>query len=168
MVDSAGGGLDSRFVGLLRQTLVAWSVVLAGSWLVGCADDTVTGVGMSDSASGGTSSTTDITPATITLDDTVGTGVATMAGTGTDTGIDPDSTGTDTATDTDTDTSTDTDTGEPVEPGRAGGAFVNSGSHEGTSPGYRLIFTFGQSTQNQDTMASPGYRLRGGLVPATQ
>ncbi len=133
-----------------------------GCLLLGaCADDTVTGVSNSDSASGGTSGTTDIAPGTITADET---GVGTVAGTGTgsDTGPDPDSTG------TTTDTDTDTDTGEPADPGHGGGAFVNSGSHVGTSPGFRLLFTFGQSTQNQNTMTSPGYRLRGGFVPATQ
>lgn len=156
---------DSGLVVFLRRTLAVLGVVLVSSSLVACADDTVTGASMSDSASGGSSSTTDIAPGTITLDDT---GVATIGGTGTgtssDTGVDPDTTGTSTGPGTDT----DTDTGEPMDPGHAGGAFVNAGSHEGTSPGYRLVFTFGQSTQNQNTLASPGYRLRGGLVPATQ
>lgn len=146
----------------MQRKLATFVAMLGCCLAVGCADDTVSGASMSDSASGGTSSTTDIAPGTITVDDT---GVGTMAGTGTgsDTGIDPDSTGTSTGTDTETGT-----TGEPVDPGHGGGAFVNSGTHEGTSPGYHLLFTFGQSTQNQNTMTSPGYRLRGGFVPATQ
>lgn len=34
------------------------------------------------------------------------------------------------------------------------------------SPNYRLVHTFGQPTQNQETTKSPGYRLQGGLVGA--
>lgn len=34
------------------------------------------------------------------------------------------------------------------------------------SPGYKMIFTFGQPTQNQGKTTSPGYRIQGGLVGA--
>ena len=35
------------------------------------------------------------------------------------------------------------------------------------SPNYKMVFTFGQPTQNQGTTTSPGYRMQGGLVGAT-
>ena len=34
------------------------------------------------------------------------------------------------------------------------------------SPNYRMVFTFGQPTQNQGKTTSPGYRMQGGLVGA--
>ena len=34
------------------------------------------------------------------------------------------------------------------------------------SPGYKLVWTMGQSTQNQSKMSSAGYRLQGGLIGA--
>ncbi|MBK9263693.1 MAG: hypothetical protein IPM54_28305 [Polyangiaceae bacterium] len=45
-------------------------------------------------------------------------------------------------------------------------AFVNAGEVS-KSPGYKLVWTMGQSTQNQSTMSSDGYRLQGGLIGAT-
>jgi hypothetical protein len=36
-----------------------------------------------------------------------------------------------------------------------------------TSPNYKMVFTFGQPTQNQGKTTSPGYRMQGGLVGAT-
>lgn len=44
-------------------------------------------------------------------------------------------------------------------------ALVNGGT-QATSAGYRMVFTLGQSTQNQGGMTSPGYRMQGGLVGA--
>jgi hypothetical protein len=35
-----------------------------------------------------------------------------------------------------------------------------------TSPGYKMVFTFGQPTQNQGKTTSPGYRMQGGLIGA--
>ena len=35
------------------------------------------------------------------------------------------------------------------------------------SPNYKMVFTFGQPTQNQGATKSPGYQLNGGLVGAT-
>jgi hypothetical protein len=35
-----------------------------------------------------------------------------------------------------------------------------------SSPNYRMVFTFGQPTQNQGTTTSPSYRLQGGLIGA--
>jgi hypothetical protein len=35
-----------------------------------------------------------------------------------------------------------------------------------SSPSYRMVFTFGQPTQNQGTTTSPGYRMQGGLIGA--
>lgn len=34
------------------------------------------------------------------------------------------------------------------------------------SPGYKLVFTFGQSSTNQEKTTSPSYRLQGGLIGA--
>jgi hypothetical protein len=34
------------------------------------------------------------------------------------------------------------------------------------SPNYRMVFTFGQPTQNQGKTTSPSYRVQGGLVGA--
>jgi hypothetical protein len=34
------------------------------------------------------------------------------------------------------------------------------------SPGYKMIFTLGQPTQNQNKTTSPGYRMQGGLIGA--
>lgn len=35
-----------------------------------------------------------------------------------------------------------------------------------SSPSYRMVFTFGQPTQNQGKTTSPGYRMQGGLIGA--
>lgn len=35
------------------------------------------------------------------------------------------------------------------------------------SPGYKMVFTLGQPTQNQTKTTSPGYRMQGGLIGAT-
>src|SRR5262245_44094583 len=43
--------------------------------------------------------------------------------------------------------------------------FVSAGEVS-KSPSYKLVFTFGQSTQNQEKTTSPSYRLQGGLVGA--
>lgn len=42
-------------------------------------------------------------------------------------------------------------------------SFVNAGTVS-QSPSYRLIWSFGQQTQNLNTMGSPGYTLRGGHI----
>src|SRR5262245_48017735 len=43
--------------------------------------------------------------------------------------------------------------------------FVTAGEVS-KSPSYKLVFTFGQSTQNQEKTTSPSYRLQGGLIGA--
>jgi hypothetical protein len=43
---------------------------------------------------------------------------------------------------------------------------VNAG-HIISSPNFRLVFTLGQPTQNQDRTDSPNFALRGGLIGAT-
>lgn len=35
------------------------------------------------------------------------------------------------------------------------------------SPGYKMVFTLGQPTQNQTKTTSPSYRMQGGLIGAT-
>ncbi len=35
------------------------------------------------------------------------------------------------------------------------------------SPNFTMIFTFGQSTQNQGRTTSPGYQMQGGVIGAT-
>ncbi len=42
---------------------------------------------------------------------------------------------------------------------------VSSGNYS-TSPNYKLVWTMGQSTQNQGKGTSPNFRLQGGLVGA--
>jgi hypothetical protein len=42
---------------------------------------------------------------------------------------------------------------------------VNSGD-VCKSPGYKMVFTLGQPTQNQSKTTSPGYRMQGGLIGA--
>ena len=57
--------------------------------------------------------------------------------------------------------------GGPVtDAGAPGQSFVSAGGTL-TSPGYRVVFTMGQSTQNQQPMSSPSYQLQGGLIGAT-
>lgn len=60
--------------------------------------------------------------------------------------------------------------------GGGGGGMTADNGHSATetvtagevakSPGYKMIFTFGQPTQNQGKSSSPGYRIQGGLVGA--
>ncbi|NUP08470.1 MAG: hypothetical protein HOW73_20665 [Polyangiaceae bacterium] len=54
----------------------------------------------------------------------------------------------------------------PPEPGPPGNALVSAGDYV-SSPNYKLVFTMGQSTQNQSKMTSPNYRLQGGLIGST-
>jgi hypothetical protein len=42
-----------------------------------------------------------------------------------------------------------------------------SGGEVSKSPNYKMVFTFGQPTQNQGTTTSPSYRVQGGLIGAT-
>ncbi len=56
--------------------------------------------------------------------------------------------------------------GLPGNPGHAGSELVNAGE-VCESQGYRLVYTLGQPTTNQETMTSTGYRLQGGFVGAT-
>ncbi|MBK9264916.1 MAG: hypothetical protein IPM54_34685 [Polyangiaceae bacterium] len=56
-------------------------------------------------------------------------------------------------------------TGGMVNYGPPGQDFVTAGNVS-KSPGYRLEWTFGQSTTNQSKSSSPGYRLQGGLIGA--
>lgn len=54
----------------------------------------------------------------------------------------------------------------PIEHGPGASSFVSAGGIC-ESKGYRMVFTFGQSTTNQNGSTSPSYRLQGGLVGAT-
>lgn len=57
--------------------------------------------------------------------------------------------------------------GGPItDAGSPGQAFVSAGGTL-TSPNYSVVFTMGQSTQNQQQMSSPSYQLQGGLIGAT-
>lgn len=51
----------------------------------------------------------------------------------------------------------------PVETGRTAVDVVSSGG-VASSGKYRLVFTLGQSTQNQGAMSSQQHRLQGGLI----
>ena len=99
-------------------------------------------------------------------------GSSTTTGTGSTTTGDT-TTGTTTGSTT---TSSSTGTGMGGEGGQGGenpgdsGAqsteFVSAGD-VATSQSYRLVFTMGQPTQNQEIMTSPNHRLIGGFVGAT-
>lgn len=55
--------------------------------------------------------------------------------------------------------------GSMMSHGPAAQDIVSSGEVS-KSPSYKLVWTLGQSTQNQSKMSSAGYRLQGGLVGA--
>ncbi len=55
--------------------------------------------------------------------------------------------------------------GGAVAYGPAASDLVNAGG-VASSPGYKMVFTLGQSTQIQATSTSPSYRMQGGLVGA--
>lgn len=56
--------------------------------------------------------------------------------------------------------------GTPPVAGAPGGELVNGGDVM-KSPSYKMIMTFGQPSQNQGTQTSSGYKMRGGLIGAT-
>jgi len=56
--------------------------------------------------------------------------------------------------------------GLPTDSGHQGSELVNAGD-VCESQGYRLVYTLGQPTTNQQTMTSTGFRLQGGFVGAT-
>lgn len=70
----------------------------------------------------------------------------------------------------DTSSSSSTGTGTGGAPATAGtpGQETVSAGQVCSSPSYKMVMTLGQPTQNQGTTTSPGYKLRGGLVGATQ
>ena len=55
--------------------------------------------------------------------------------------------------------------GTMADKGRSATETVTAGE-VGTSPSYKMLFTFGQPTQNQGKTTSPSYGLQGGLVGA--
>ncbi len=55
--------------------------------------------------------------------------------------------------------------GAPPVAGKPGTETVSAGQRS-SSPGYTMVFTFGQPTQNQGKTTSPGYRMQGGLQGA--
>jgi hypothetical protein len=50
--------------------------------------------------------------------------------------------------------------------GPSTGELVSAGDVS-KGPGYRMVHTLGQPTQNQEISTSPGYRMQGGIVGAT-
>lgn len=56
--------------------------------------------------------------------------------------------------------------GTPPVAGAPGGELVNGGDVL-KSDNYKMIMTFGQPTQNQGTQSSGKYKMRGGLIGAT-
>lgn len=63
-------------------------------------------------------------------------------------------------------TSSSSSTGGFVDNGHTATETVNAGN-VAASPNYRMVFTFGQPTQNQGKSTSDSYGLRGGLIGAT-
>ena len=55
---------------------------------------------------------------------------------------------------------------ETVDNGHSATEMVTGGEFA-KSQKYKMVFTFGQPTQNQGKMMSSSYRMRGGLVGAT-
>jgi hypothetical protein len=55
--------------------------------------------------------------------------------------------------------------GTMADKGRSATETVTAGE-VGTSPSYKMLFTFGQPTQNQGKTTSPSYGLQGGIVGA--
>jgi hypothetical protein len=55
--------------------------------------------------------------------------------------------------------------GGTAESGKSATETVSAGESS-TSPNYKMVFTFGQPTQNQGKTTSPSYRLQGGLSGA--
>ena len=53
----------------------------------------------------------------------------------------------------------------PSVSGKPGTETVSAGQ-KSSSPGYTMVFTLGQPTQNQGKTTSPGYRMQGGLQGA--
>lgn len=74
------------------------------------------------------------------------------------------STGLSTSSSTSADSSSST--GTPPVAGAPGGELVNGGDLL-KSDNYKMIMTFGQPTQNQGVQSSGKYKMRGGLVGAT-
>lgn len=157
--------------------------VAVGGLLGACGDDLVIPPDTESGTGTSTGSTTDPPPPTSTVptttespttDDTTLTPMTTPTPT-TEPTTDPTTTspitsstgttttGTDT-TDTSTGTDTDTDTGNALM-GRSVSQTVNGGT-VASSPGFRMVFTLGQPTQNQGTTTSPGFKLQGGLIGA--
>lgn len=54
----------------------------------------------------------------------------------------------------------------PAAKGRSAGDLVSAGQVS-KSPGYKMIYTLGQPSQNQGKMSSPKFRVQGGLVGAS-
>lgn len=153
-----------------------WSLVVAmigGLVTAACADD-ATAVTVTAAGTGSTTGTTDepttAVPTTTAPDTTTTntTGVPTTTDTsGTTSSTTTESTTTTTTTTdttTDTSTTTDTTTGSEVV-GRSVSQTVNSGL-VASSPGFKMVFTLGQPTQNQGVYNSTNFRLQGGLVGA--
>ncbi len=85
-----------------------------------------------------------------------------------------DTTGEDTTTTSTSGSSSSSGTGGAG--GQGGGALASgiqateivAGGDVVTSPNYKMVYTFGQPTQNQHKSTSPGYRVQGGLIGATE
>jgi hypothetical protein len=54
-----------------------------------------------------------------------------------------------------------------VDPGKPGTAFVSAGNVV-SNAGNKIVYTLGQASGMQTNLTSPGYRLHGGLIGATQ
>lgn len=56
--------------------------------------------------------------------------------------------------------------GAPTDNGAQASDFVNAGG-TAKSANYKMVFTLGQSTQNQGRTKSASYSLQGGIIGAT-
>ena len=148
-----------------RRMKHGWPVLLSlvVAMAAGCGDDTaVTSAGPMDTTS---TSTTDTSPVTFSMESTGTTVVAddTASGGTSSTGS-TSSTGP-TVDDTSTTSGDTSTTGEEVVPGQSMNQLVTAGERS-TSPNYTLVYTFGQPSSLQSTHQSTNYTIHGGLIGA--
>lgn len=122
-----------------RRALLVWAA-LTGATAFACGDDAGSGGSGGSSTTTGTGSTTtgETTTGSTTTSSSTGTGMGGEGGGG----------------------------ASPGDSGAQSTEFVSAGD-VATSQSYRLVFTMGQPTQNQEIMTSPNHRLIGGFVGAT-
>jgi hypothetical protein len=151
-----------------RRRSHGWPVLLSlvVAMGAGCGDDTAV---TSEGPMGTTSTGTDSSPITFSMDSTGSTTVVaddTASGGTTSTGSTDSTSSTGPTVDDTTTTSDDTTTtGGEVAPGQTLNQLVTAGERS-TSPNFTLVYTFGQPSSLQSTHQSTNYSIQGGLIGA--